>query len=128
VAEGVKPEQQKAEGEQSSFIPGTQILSAKLAKFMERKHAKRKAGESAEAVGHEASDAPAPRSTQDGRPDVDKAETGHEKGVGTKPNPSFREGISGAGASVRTGDVGTARAHSVARMEQQSKIKPKLPR
>jgi hypothetical protein len=68
VAEGVKPSQQKMESDKA-FIPAALVGSAKLAKFMERKHAKRKAAESPEAVGHPAADAPAPRSTQAGQPE-----------------------------------------------------------
>jgi len=48
------------------------ILSAKLSKFMEFRHAKKKAQESAAAVGSPAASAPAPRSTQDSQPDTKK--------------------------------------------------------
>jgi hypothetical protein len=56
------------EGEKA-FIPAALVGSAKLAKFMERKHAKRKAAQGAQsqapaAVGHEAAAAPAPRSPE----------------------------------------------------------------
>jgi hypothetical protein len=56
-----------------------------------------------------------------------KSETGHEKGVATKPNPNFKEGVSSSGASVRLGDEGQAKKESVGRMMDSSKIKPKLP-
>lgn len=54
---------EEMEGDKAFGMPAL-IGSAKLAKFMERKHAKRKAAESQAAVGHEASDAPAPKSPE----------------------------------------------------------------
>lgn len=61
----------KAEQDQA-FVPATSIVSAKLAKFMERKHAKRKAAQGAQsqapaAVGNPAANAPAPGSTEAGQ-------------------------------------------------------------
>jgi hypothetical protein len=67
---------EEMEGEKA-FIPAALVGSAKLAKFMERKHAKRKAAQgresqASEAVGHEAKDAPAPRSNLTGEPEERK--------------------------------------------------------
>lgn len=68
VAEGVKPEQQKSEKD-TAIIPRL-VASAKLSKFMEHMHSKRKAREaqSAPAVGSPAADAPPARSGMDGKP------------------------------------------------------------
>jgi len=68
-----KPEQ-KSEAEQAS-IPRL-VLSAKLSKFCEHMHSKRKnaQAQSAAAVGHNGPDAPAPRSSESGRPDISKSE------------------------------------------------------
>jgi hypothetical protein len=55
-----------------------------------------------------------------------KNETGHEKGIATKPNSNFKEGVSTAGADVRLGDTGAAKKQSIGRMMEASKIKPKL--
>jgi hypothetical protein len=65
------------------------ILSAKLSKFMEHKHSKRKAAQGAQsqapaAVGHEASNAPQPASTQAGQPDNSRPKTQPTKGDPTK--------------------------------------------
>jgi hypothetical protein len=56
-----------------------------------------------------------------------KSETGHEKGVATKPNPAFKEGMSAAGVDVRAKDTGAAKQQSIGRMMDAEKIKPKLP-
>lgn len=61
-----------------------------------------------------------------GRMGMGKAETGHEKGIATKPNPGFKEGTSSAGVSVRMKDTSKAKKDSIGRMMQQEKIKPKL--
>lgn len=62
----------KPEGtDDKAFMPARLIASAKLSKFMEHKHAKRKAAEaqSTQAVGHDATNAPPARSTQAGEPE-----------------------------------------------------------
>jgi hypothetical protein len=59
---------EESEGDKA-FVPARLIASAKLSKFMEYKHAKRKAAESVPAVGEQAADAPPPRSTQAGEPE-----------------------------------------------------------
>ena len=62
---------------EQAFIPAALVGSAKLSKFMERVHAKRKArgalgaeSQAPAAVGNPAADAPAPGSTQAGQPKV----------------------------------------------------------
>src|ERR1041385_4842223 len=45
--------------------------------------------------------------------DVVKRESGYEKGVGVKPSPSFKEGVSTAGALVRLGDTGAAKKQAI---------------
>jgi len=78
----VKPDEkmpmksEESEGEKT-FVPAALVGSAKLAKFMERKHAKRKAAQGSEsqapaAVGEPASDAPAARSPE-GQPKASSA-------------------------------------------------------
>jgi hypothetical protein len=64
----------KAEGQTESAIIPRLIGSAKLSKFMEHMHSKRKnaQAQSAEAVGHDGPDAPPARSTQAGQPDMNK--------------------------------------------------------
>lgn len=71
VAEGVKPEQQKAEGETEHASIPRLILSAKLSKFMEHKHSKRKNAQAqgAQAVGSPAANAPEQGSTEAGHAD-----------------------------------------------------------
>lgn len=71
VAEGVKPEKWsksdgKVEGETEHAVIPRLVLSAKLAKFMEFRHAKKRAREAA-AAGQKSSDAPTPGSTQAGQ-------------------------------------------------------------
>jgi hypothetical protein len=61
------------------------------------------------------------------RGQIDKAETGHEAGIATKPNPQSKEGVSTGGAMARLGDTGAAKQQSIGRMMQSSKIKPNLP-
>ena len=60
------------------------------------------------------------------KPNLGKGETGHEKGIATKPNPQFKEGTSAAGMDVKLKDFASAKKQSVGRMMQQEKIKPKL--
>ena len=63
----------KMEGQTESSVIPRLIGSAKLSKFMEYRHAKKKAqAQSAEAVGHDGPAAPAPRSTQAGQPNMEK--------------------------------------------------------
>jgi hypothetical protein len=146
VAEGVKPEQQKAEGETEHAMIPRLIGSAKLSKFMEYRHAKKKAQEAAQAAGHQAAGAPEQGSAQDGRPDesrptsqptrgdMDKA-TGHEKGVAMAPSQG-KGGVSSAGMAVKGANdaqrlkqaaLGEAKKQSIGRMMDQEKIKPNLP-
>jgi len=74
-----KPENKSESETEKSVIPRL-VLSAKLSKFMEHMHSKRKNAEaqSPQAVGHEATDAPAPRSTEAGQP-IEKREG--ERGI-----------------------------------------------
>jgi hypothetical protein len=69
-----KPEYKKSEGMEGekSFVPARLIASAKLSKFMEYRHAKKKAQMAQEAAGSQAPDAPPARSTQSGQPDPKK--------------------------------------------------------
>lgn len=62
----------KVEGQTESNVIPRLIASAKLSKFMEHMHSKRKnaQAQSPEAVGQASQAAPAPRSTQVGQPDV----------------------------------------------------------
>lgn len=81
----VKSDENMPPKEDKTFIPAALVGSAKLSKFMERKHAKRKAAQgmesqSPEAVGHEAPDAPAPGSTEAGQPDNTRPTTESKKG------------------------------------------------
>lgn len=64
----------KVEGQSESNVIPRLIGSAKLSKFMEHMHSKRKnaQAQSAPAVGHAAANAPAPGSTQDSRPEQKK--------------------------------------------------------
>lgn len=64
----------KSEGQTESNIIPRLIGSAKLSKFMEHMHSKRKHREAqgAKAVGQEASDAPENRSHQDSKPNLEK--------------------------------------------------------
>ena len=57
--------------------------------------------------------------------EMDKGETGHEKGVATQSTP-FKPGTSMSGESVRAGNPGAAKQDSVGRQMQNEQIKPKL--
>jgi hypothetical protein len=75
----------KVEGQSEQASIPRLILSAKLSKFMEHKHSKRKAAQGAQsqapaAVGHEASNAPAQGSSQAGQPDSARPKTQPTKG------------------------------------------------
>lgn len=71
---------EKMEGQTESAIIPALVGSAKLSKFMERKHSKRKAAQGAQsqapaAVGRDATNAPAPGSNQTGQPDQSRPKT-----------------------------------------------------
>ncbi len=79
-----KPDSKMEKPTESAIIPAL-VGSAKLAKFMERKHSKRKAAQGAQsqapaAVGKEMPGAPAPASSQAGQPDNSRPKTQPTKG------------------------------------------------
>jgi hypothetical protein len=140
-----KPEDKKSEQMEGdkAFIPARLIASAKLSKFMEHMHAKRKAKE-AQAAGNQSVDAPAPGATMGNKP-IEKAETGHEKGVHVK-SKNYAQG-SEAGNKIKTWPKGkgqgydkspiigqlTDKAHEESKeahkkvLGEIKSIKPKLP-
>jgi len=133
-----KPED-KMEGQTEHAVIPRLIGSAKLSKFMEHMHSKRKnaQAQSAQAVGHDGPAAPPARSTQAGQPEM-KSETGHEKGVHVKTQNSAKG--SEAGNQVKTwpqvGKYPAIEAHAVKTAKDEHKKvlgemkqmpKPKLP-
>jgi hypothetical protein len=74
----------KVEGQTESNVIPRLIVSAKLSKFMEYRHAKKKAQMAQQAAGHEAQGAPQPASTQAGQPDNSRPKTQPTKGDPTK--------------------------------------------
>ena len=95
----------KMEGQTESNVIPRLIGSAKLSKFCEHMHSKRKNAQAQgqEAVGQDASDAPPARSTQAGQPDMDKAESSFDK---LKHKIENKEGYSEKGAAGAAYEAG----------------------
>ena len=112
-----KPEDKSEAPTESAVIPRL-IGSAKLSKFMEYRHAKKKAQMAQQAAGHEASDAPSQGSSQAGQPDNSRPKTQPTDGDVNKSESNFdklkhkienKEGYSEKGAAGAAYEAGKAK-------------------